>query len=184
MPVGQRTSTQKQLQILALVVRGDSAAKIAEITGIPKSTVDNIRNRNHANIQLIKSRLIEHEVSKSKKILDKSQGIMDKKLTRLEKNEDIRQDALQALETGAISHEEYNQKVSGLTDVTLTELNSVAKEAFNQSQIEMGKPTSISASTQEAKDDLVRLVDELKKEHNEEELLKLIFDRDLIEAGQ
>ncbi len=176
--------TQTQLKVLALFVRGDTYAQVSQATGIPIPTLNKIKTRNKVSLDLMKSRVVEHQASMSKKLLEKSQGIMERKLNRVEVSELIRDKAYQQLQDKVIDRDEFNRLTSGLSDLTITELNSVSKEAFNQSQIEQGKPTAISASPIQARDDLVRLVDELKKDHNEEELLKLVFDRELIEVSQ
>lgn len=179
---GDRIDTETQLQVLALIARGDTYGQVTDATGVKASTIEGIKKRNLATLDIMRNKLMDHQVSTSKKILSKAQGLIEKKLDHAIKSEQELEDATQRFRAQEIDYAEYQQEVFGLAKVTLAELNSVSREAFNQSQIEQGKPTSISASSLEAKEDLMRLVDELKKEHNEEELLKLVFDRELIEG--
>lgn len=181
MPSGTRIDTDTQLKVLAMFARGDTFEQIHAATGLAISTLMGIKKRNANNLALIKDKLIEFEISKSKKILGKAQDLISKKLDKVEESEDVKEQAIADYREGTIDQEEYQRRVTGLLDVTLSELNSVSKEAFNQSQIESGKPTSISSSPNEAKEDLLRLVAALK-EGDEETLLKHVFDRDVIEA--
>lgn len=182
MPKGTRLDTDTQLQILALLARGDTHKQIAGVVGVSEATVKSVRERNPAALTVIQERMMDHKITSSRKILSKAHGLIERKLDKIMEAEVAREDASARLRSGEIDFEGYKREVMGLIDATLPELNTVAKEAFNQSQIEAGKPTSISSATGEAKEDLLRLAEALRA-GDEERLSKIIFsERDAIEA--
>lgn len=172
-----KVSTETSLQILALIARGDTLTSISQQTGIAITTIADLKKRNQSALSLIESRMIEHKISNATKLLDKSQSLIEKKLDRVASAADLRQEALEEYRTGAIDSDEFRAKTFGLPDATLTELNGIAKESFNQSQIEQGKPTSITNSP-EAKEDLLALAQALK-DGDEVEMYKLVFNSKL-----
>lgn len=176
--------TETQLQVLARIARRDTYDEISRDMGIPISTIGGIKFRNKAALEIMQSKMIEHKVTTSRKILNKAHNLIESKLDKVHKSEEVRYEALEAYRIGEIDYEELNRRLHGLTDATLAELNSVSREAFNQSQVESGRPTSISASPLEAKDDLMRLVEAIHK-GDEVTLERLVFtskDIDYIEA--
>jgi hypothetical protein len=180
---------ETQLQVLALKARGDTYQQISEATGIKVPTLQGIITRNKDTLAIIEDKMIEHKVSKSKKILDKAHDLIERKLDRIVDSHEAQDEARAMLKRGEISPEEYRNISMTFIDATLTELNSISREAWNQSQVESGKPTSIAASPREARDDLVRLVEALKIEGNELTLERLVFgpsepSREIIEAEE
>jgi hypothetical protein len=134
-----------QLQLLARIARGDSYTQISKDTEIPITTIQSVKERNTAALVSIQDKLVAHTISTSKKQLTKAQDIIDKKLDRIKEDKE---------------------------PASLTELNAIQREAFHQSQIESGKPTSINATDTEAQ--LIHLADAIKN-GDDLELYKIVF---------
>jgi predicted DNA-binding protein YlxM (UPF0122 family) len=169
------TDTETQLKILAMVARGDTLQEISDTTNVAVSTVQDIKARNKSSLALIQERMIDHQISSSKKILNKAHNLIERKLTKAEKADQEREELYRALEEGIIKPEEFRARLGALYEPTLTELNAVSRESFNQSQIEAGKPTSISNSPTEAKQQLVDLVQAIQA-GDEVELYKMVLN--------
>lgn len=157
----KRTDTETSIKVLALIARGDSAREVSEATGVKETTVVAIKNRNPTALAAIRERMVDHQVSSSKKILSKSHKLIERKLDKAATADTERAQALKEYKEGDIEYKELQARLGAIYDPTITELNAVSKEAFNQSQIEMGKPTSISNSPAEAKNQLNSLVEAL-----------------------
>lgn len=152
-----RLSTETQLQVLALLARGDTYSKISEQMKIPVSTIQGVKERNPGALENIKDKLLSHKISTSKKILAKSQELIEHKLDKAISSEVSREDALKQYQDGLIDYDEYQKLTFALVDISITELNSLAREAFHQSQIQDGKPTNISSTPIEAREELMAL---------------------------
>lgn len=174
---------ETKLQVLALFARGDTYEQVSTATGIKIPALQKIKERNKAALEVIQNRMIDYKVSKSKKILDKTHSLIDKKLDKVAASWRNREELEAKYKSGEIPYEEFIKQSVGFTDVTLTELNSVSREAFNQSQIESGKPTSIANSPHEATQDLMRLVEALKG-GDEIVLERLVFNPNSHEANE
>lgn len=158
-----RLSTETQLQVLTLIARGDSYGKISEAMNIPVSTIQGVKERNPGALENIKDKLISHKISTSKKILSKSQELLEGKLDKAIRSEVSREEAIKQYQDGLIDYDEFQKLTFGLSDISITELNSVARDAFHQSQIQDGKPTSISSTPVETREELTALVRALEE---------------------
>lgn len=179
-----RTDTETQLKVLARIARGDTYQAISNDTGMPITTIADIKKRNESALQDIKGRLIDHEVSRSKKILDKSQDLIIRQLSRAERVEDERQKLIEQRQNEEISQDEFMARWGTLKEPTLAELNSISKTAFDQSQVEQGKPTSISGNNTQNIDQLKSVLDLLNKPGSEVELLSVVMKKDQIIEGE
>lgn len=173
---GKRTETETTLQVLALIARGDTYEATAKQTGIAPSTVADIKRRNPQALETMQKKLIDHKLSQSKKILDKTHNIINKKLERIEVSEDKREFLFKQFQDGIINADEYQTSLIGLLDASLTELNAIQREAFHESQIEQGKPTSISDNPKQATEDFLALAEAIKSS-DEVVLERLIFNQ-------
>lgn len=167
--------TETQLKVLALLARGDTHAAISEAMDIPVTSISGIKQRNSQALAVIQERMVTHQASKSKKLLDKAHDLIESKLDRSAKAEEIRHQAFQDFHDGLIEKEELRARIDTIEEATLKDLTSVAREMFNQSQIESGKPTSISNSPVEAKAELLKLVEAIK-EGDEVQLFKMVLN--------
>jgi len=174
-------TTQAEVRIVALIARGDTYATIqAQLKkdgiSITIPTISKIKLRNEDALKAIKTQMIKVESSKSATILEKSRNLIEKKLDKAE-DDSIPEELTQALENGDIDFKDYLKEVSRVQNsrrLSVGELNMVAKEAFNQSQIESGKPTSITDSPEQAKHNLERLLSAINS-GKEEDIVKAIF---------
>lgn len=175
-----KTDTHTELQVIALLARGDTYQSISDSVGISVPTVSDIKKRNKQALATIQEKMISHQASKSAKILDKAHDLIDGKLTKAQSVDREREDLIKKLDQGQISAEEFKARWETLYSPTLIELNAIQKEAFNQSQIEQGKPTAIS-NTPKAKEELVELLEAIKK-GDEVELFKMVFNPNKLEV--
>jgi len=173
--------TQTEVRIVALLARGDKQADIQsqmkkEGVDITLPTISKIKARNTEALQAIKGEMVKVEASKSATILEKSRNLIEKKLD-ISNDETIPQELQDAFDNGDIDAKQFldrKQAILNKRKVTIGELNMVAKEAFNQSQIESGKPTSITNSPEQAKKNLVTLLRAINS-GKEEDIVKAIF---------
>ena len=177
-----RITSQVEAKIVAMLARGDTYAKIREnmIADEGRSpailTLSNIKKRNLDSIQIIKNKLTQIEVAKTEDLLMKTRHLIERKLdASLDESVPPK---LQALyDDGVIDDKEFEtryQKVLNARNIALKDLTTVSKEMFNQSQIESGRPTSITNSPELAKqqlDTLLRAINTGK----EEDIAKAIF---------
>jgi len=174
-------TTQAEVRIVALIARGDTYATIQsqlkkEGIDITIPTISKIKSRNEEALKAIKGEMIKVESSKSATILEKSRNLIEKKLDKTE-DETIPQELQDAYDNGEIDAKQFldrKQTIFNKRQVSIGELNMVAKEAFNQSQIESGKPTSITDSPEQAKKNLERLLTAINS-GKEEDIVKAIF---------
>lgn len=177
----KQIDTQTEVKIIALIARGDTYANIQsqlkkEGVDIAVPTISKIKSRNEEALQAIKNEIIKVETSKSATILEKSRSLIEKKLD-ISEDTSIPDELQRAYDDGEIDGKQFfdrKQAVFNKRRVTIGELNMVAKEAFNQSQIESGKPTSITNSPAEAKKNLERLLLAINS-GKEEDIVKAIF---------
>lgn len=157
---------QQETKIVALIARGDSYGKIREQIkkedGIAISAmgVSNVKKRNSEALSYIQQKMIDHETNKATSILNKARDLIEKKLDKAD-DESIPDELQRAYDDGEIDTKQFlDRKASVINQRRLSvgELNMVAKEAFNQSQIESGKPTSITNSPEIAKERLQGLL--------------------------
>jgi hypothetical protein len=172
---------QTEVKVVALIARGDTYGSIQALLRqdgieISTQTLAAIKKRNSEALSHIKSEIIKLESSKATAILEKSRNLIEKKLDLAD--DDTTPKWLQdAYDEGEIDFAEYNKRKDAIMNkrgITVGELNMVAKEAFNQSQIESGKPTSITNSPEQAKKNLETLLKAIKS-GNEEDIAKAIF---------
>lgn len=173
---GEKVPMEKQLAILAQVARGDTEKTIAAKEGVHVRTVANIKARNPEALQIIQNKLIQHQVSSSKKILVKSQELIQEKLDKAGRADRQRDELYKKLSSQEIDYKTYKAGMDKIYDPTIVELNQVSKEAFHQSQIEENLPTSIPGGGTSAAD-LVALVDAIKG-GDEVVLQRMVFRRD------
>lgn len=170
-----RIAMDKQLEVLARFSRGDTHAQISKDTGIPVGTLQNIKKRNPAALEIIQNKMIDHQISSAKKILKKSQDLIERKLDKAVTADKQRDDLFNKLISKEIEYKEYRAMMDRIYDPTLSELNAISKESFNQSQIEEGKPTSIPGAGKDATGDLVALVEAIKS-GDEVVLQRMVFN--------
>lgn len=168
-----------EIKAVALLARGDSNASVARETGISESSIKNIKERNADTLQVIRAELVARETKKAKKLLDRSHELIEKRLDNESTTFENRDKLQEKYDDGEITNSQYLQGLRSLPMLTLTELTALSKEMFNQSQVEEGKPTSISAGTgttpQDAKSRLRQLLD-LMAENGEAEMLDLKYN--------
>lgn len=169
------TDTETQLKILAHISRGDSYEEIAKEFNIAVSTVSAIKKRNESTLAIIKERMIDHQISKSKQILDKGHRLIEQRLDKALSADSELEKLNERLERKEINLDEFLALRGSLYQPTLTELNAIAKEAFNQSQIEQGKPTAVASTPQGAVQQLNDLVNALNK-GDEVQLFKMVLN--------
>lgn len=173
--------TQTEVRVIALIARGDTYTDIqaqlkAEGIDVSTQTLAIVKKRNSEALAHIKNEIIKLESSKATSILDKSRTLIEKKLD-LADDDTVPKWLQDAYDEGEIDFAEFNKRKDTIMNkrgVTIGELNMVAKEAFNQSQIESGKPTSITNSPEQAKKNLEVLLRAIKS-GNEEDIAKAIF---------
>lgn len=143
--------TKTETEVVAYMARGDTYETIIDTLAkrdlpITKGTLSNIKKRNAETLQFMQSTMAEQEISAATSILRKSRKLLENKLDYALSYEDEMEAIKQLLIDGDIDREIYWEMTRERWDkqLSVSELNSVTKEAFNQSQVEQGKPSSIT----------------------------------------
>lgn len=138
-------------KILAMIATGTRYADISQETGLSISGIKKVKKRNPIALTKMEEIITEKQAISASRLLEKSNREIEKKLDKASADEE---------------------------DINLRDLVGVSKEMFSQSQIEHGKPTSITTnSTQdpiEAKKELKSLLKALKA-NDAVELQRIIF---------
>lgn len=177
-----KIDSHTETKIVALMARGDSHSQIQEAMQregktIAISTLTDIKKRNSEALSYIQGKMIEHETSKTARILDKTRAMIDKKLDAAENLDETIAALRDKLESGEIDEHEHNllfNKALKDADISVKDLTTVSKEMFTQSQIEAGKPTSITENPDQAKKNLTKLLAAINS-GKEEDIVKAIF---------
>lgn len=177
-----KLDSQTETRVVAMIARGDTYETIAQTLegeGSPLaiSTISAIKKRNAEALAYMKRVMLEEQTTQSGKLLAKSRTLIERKLDRALRVDEELKELINELHDGVIDPKEYSMRSAGILghELTITELNSVTKEAFNQSQIEQGKPTAISNNPQQAREDLGHLLDAIKT-GDEVRLQQIVFN--------
>lgn len=146
-------------QVVAMLARGDTQQQIvdwlSEEKGISYSiaAVGVLKKRNAEGITFMQKELTKHETTIAATLLDKSRRLIDRKLDKALNVEEELQKLRKSYDAGDMTAENYYREVDIVLRNTLSvkDLTALSKEAFNQSQIEAGKPTSITETPEQAK---------------------------------
>lgn len=177
-----RLSTQTETQIIAMIARGDTYGAIqqalkAKDESVSIQTITAVKKRNLEAFKYMKGVMVEQATNQSTKILAKSRELIDRKLDRALRQNDEVLELTQQFEDGDIEREEFHVLLNRAEkhELTVQELTSLTREMFNQSQVEQGKPTSISDNPAQAKENLKTLLEAINNK-NETAILEAIFD--------
>lgn len=173
--------SQTEARVVAMIARGDSYTSISEQLKkegieVAVSTVGAIKKRNPEALQHMQRILVDDQTTHAQKILNKSRTLIDRRLTEAMKVEEELAELHEEYHDGVIDDEEYRHRFDYIMrqQVSLPELNQVAKESFNQSQIEANKPTSIVDNPAQAKENLEVLLRAIAK-NDTQGMLKAVF---------
>jgi hypothetical protein len=169
-------------QVVAMLARNDTQQQIVDWLksekGIEMSVanIGVIKKRNTEAITFMRGELVKHETTIAATILDKSRRLIDKKLDKALSIEDELTALRKSFDDGKMNADNYYREVDIVlrNRLSVQELNALSKEAFNQSQIEAGKPTSITESPEQAKAHLAVLLAAIAN-GDEAAALKAIF---------
>lgn len=168
-----KLDTQTETRIVVLKARGDTYEQIKNTLAkdgvdISVSGLQKVIERNKPALEHIKGELVQHQTTKTSRILEKTRAQIEKKLDAAEGNIPALQELIELRDSGEIDDNEFaklSMRAVESHGIPLKDLVSVSKEMFNQSQIEAGKPTSITETPEQAKKNL-------------QTLLQAIHDRD------
>lgn len=158
-------------QVVAMLARNDTQQQVVDWLkqekGISMSiaNIGVIKKRNSEAISFMRKELTKHETTLAATILDKSRRLIDKKLDKALSIEEELTALRKKFDDGEMTDENYYREVDIVlrNRLSVQELNSLSKEAFNQSQIEAGKPTSITETPEQAKQSLGVLLAAISK---------------------
>lgn len=166
---------------IALLARGDKYQEVADTLKrednieLKATGISMIARRHKDTIATLRKQMQDKVTSNSLAILDKSRQLIEKKLDRASKLELVLDELADQFANNEIDLDEYLTKVRAIPAITLTELTSVTKEAFNQSQAESGALGALpGVSPEDAKAQLATLVRAIQ-DGNEIELQRIVF---------
>lgn len=166
-----KIDTATETKIVALLARGDTLQQVKDFladqgTELSISGIQAVKNRNTEALSYVKNKLMEHNTSNSARILDKARKQLEQKLDNSDKSQ-IEIDKLQEMyNDGEIDAKELlrrSDEVRRRYNINVKDLTTISKEMFNQSQVEAGKPTSITENPAQQKENLRTLLDAINK---------------------
>lgn len=168
-----------ETKIVAYIARGDKAADIKQEVAklgysVSDNQISNIKKRNADALQTIKSALVEKEKISSVGLLERTQRLLGKRLSKAEQDFAELDKAYQDFIDGKISWLEYEKKRKSMPVPTLTELTNVSKEMFHQAQVESGGGDEYANTPDQAKKKIMELV-RMVQEGDEVQLERIVF---------
>lgn len=169
-----KIDTQTETRIVVLKARGDTYEDIKKTLakdGIEMSIsgLQKVIERNKPALEHIKSELVQHQTTKTSRILEKTREQIEKKLDAAAGDIPALQELIELRDAGEIDNDEFSRLSMRAVEahgIPLRDLIAASKEMFNQSQIEAGKPTSITESPEQAKRNLQTLLEAI---HNRDD---------------
>lgn len=161
-----KLDSNTETKIVALIARGDSYAKIKDYlhdNGVELSIsgIQKVKQRNTEALSYIERKLVDHATAKTARILDKAREQIEKKLDASNGDVPVLQELVDLRNNGEIDDQEFarlSMQAVSSHGISIKDLTTVSKEMFNQSQIEAGKPTSITDNPTQAKENLMTLL--------------------------
>lgn len=173
--------TKTETEIVAYIARGDDYNTILKMlhergVDVTKATISNIKKRNPEALKFMQDTLTEQTFSHSTSILRKSRALLEKKLDKELGLDDELEAIRKKYEAGEITALEYHHMSEERIKQSLSasELNSITKESFNQSQVEQGKPSAITENPTQARANLQRVLSAIAS-GDEEAVIKSLF---------
>lgn len=161
----RKLDTKTETEVVAYIARGDNYDDIITLLGtkgikLAKSTITNIKDRNAEALKFMQDTMVEQSVTQATSILRKSRQLIENKLDRALELDEMQEAASILYRDGDIEYDQYREIIERINyDVlSISELNSVTKESFNQSQVEQGKPSSIVDNPTQAKASLAKVL--------------------------
>lgn len=182
MSAPKKLDGQTETQVVAMIARGDTHQQIVDWLDTEKSismsiaNIGVIKKRNQEGINFMRGEQIKHETTMATTILEKSRRLINHRLDQALTLDESLAKLKARFDDGEITDKEYYHEV----DIELrnrlspAELNALAKESFNQSQLEANKPTSITESPAQAKANLETLLHAIAT-GDDQGILKAIF---------
>ena len=169
-----KIDTQTETRIVVLKARGDTYEQIKNTLAkdgvdISISGLQKVIERNKPALEHIKSELVQHQTTKTTRILEKTREQIEKKLDAAAGDVPVLQELIELRDSGEIDDAEFarlSMRAVESHHIPLRDLIAASKEMFNQSQIEAGKPTSITESPEQAKRNLQTLLEAI---HNRDD---------------
>lgn len=161
-----KIDTQTETRIVVLKARGDTYEDIKTTLakeGIEMSIsgLQKVIERNKEAMTYIKGELVQHQTTSTARILNKTREQIEQKLDAANGNVPVLQELIELRDAGDIDDQEFarlSMRAVESHGISIRDLTSVSKEMFNQSQIEAGKPTSITENPEQAKQNLQTLL--------------------------
>lgn len=170
-----------ETRVVAMIARGDTYEAIRRALGtegvsIAISTISDVKKRNPDALKYIQDALVEHEANQSTKLLSKSRRLLDRKLDRALRQDEEIQELTEQYQSGEFDEAVFNGLLHKAlkSELTVAELTSLTKEMFNQSQVEQGKPTSITENPTQAKENLKALLEAINN-NDDKAILEAVF---------
>jgi len=162
-----KLDTQTETRVVVLKARGDTyedIKKALEKDGIDISIpgLRKVIERNKEAMTYIKGELVQHQTTKTSRILDKARQQIEQKLDAAAGDVPVLQELIELRDAGEIDDKEFarlSMRAVESHGISIRDLVSTSKEMFNQSQIEAGKPTSITETPEQAKRNLQTLLE-------------------------
>lgn len=154
-----------ETEVVAYMARGDDYNTIlATLAGrgieLSKPNLTQIKQRNSEALAYMQNAMVESQLSHASAILRKSRQLLERKLDQTLKIDEQLIELKKLFDNSDMDVKEYLYERDKIlrTELTAGELTAITKESFNQSQVEQGKPSSITENPAQAKANLEKVL--------------------------
>lgn len=159
--MSKKLDTQSETEVVAYIARGDSYEDIINTFAgrgvvLSRANLTHIKSRNSQALTFMQDAIVEQQLSHAATILRKSRQLLEGKLDKQFTIQHELDELKTRFDKQEIDFKQYFDMCQAVVkrELTASELNSITKEAFNQSQVEAGKPTAITESPIQARKNL------------------------------
>lgn len=163
--MSKKLDTQTETEVVAYIARGDSYEDIITTLqgrgfSLSRTNLTHIKKRNSEALSFMKNAITETQLSHAASILRKSRQLLENKLDKQLQIQHELDELKVEYDKGNLDFKEYYKMYEGIIkkELSASELNSITKESFNQSQVEQGKPSSITESPDQARKNLQKVL--------------------------
>jgi hypothetical protein len=153
-----------EAEVVARLARGDTQTQIASDLQIAPNTITRIKDRQSQALEAIGVKVAQRKQRITSRILDKAHRQLEQRLDESDNYEQLLKEIHEEFEESQQTEGDkaiLNHKLGKLKKLSVLELINITKEAFHQSQVEQGKPTSVNytADAKTTKEQLDQLLE-------------------------
>lgn len=158
-----------EAEVVARLARGDKQQDIASDLQIAPNTVTKVKERQSQALEVINTKVAQRKLRITSRILEKAHRQLEQRLDESDNYEELLKEIQEDWEKSDQTEQDekvFTKKLNQLKRLSVLELINITKEAFHQSQVEQGKPTSLTytADAKTTKEQLDQLLEAMNRD--------------------